>query len=89
MPAARAVVRGIGYDAGAAHGAGVSPVEADSGTSAGGLRQGHDFRVLARIRDEWDAAIAALDRDDALSPGFVLMKSIWEDYARAGLIDRD
>lgn len=51
--------------------------------------RGHDFRVLARIRDEWDAAIAALDRDDALSPGFVLMKSIWEDYARAGLIDRD
>ncbi|MBW8852284.1 MAG: BLUF domain-containing protein [Xanthomonadales bacterium] len=53
-----------------------------------GCARVHDFRVLARIRDEWDAAIGALDRDAALSPGFVLMKTIWEDYARAGLIDR-
>lgn len=46
-----------------------------------------DFDALARVRNAWETAIVRMDRDAVLSPGFVLMKSIWEDLHRAGLIE--
>lgn len=46
-----------------------------------------DFDALARVRNAWETAIVTMDRDAVLSPGFVLVKSIWEDLHRAGSIE--
>jgi hypothetical protein len=52
-----------------------------------GCAQVEDFEALARVRAAWCDALGELDRDEVLSPGFVLMQSIWSGYVAAGLTD--
>ncbi|MGN6152059.1 MAG: BLUF domain-containing protein [Lysobacteraceae bacterium] len=52
-----------------------------------GCARVEDFEALARIRAAWCDAVERLDHDDVLSPGFVLMQSIWANYVAAGLTD--
>ena len=54
-----------------------------------GCARVEDFDALARVRAAWCDAVERLDRDDVLSPGFVLMQSIWAGYVAAGLTDLD
>lgn len=43
-----------------------------------------DFQAVELMRAEWEAASEAMDRSDTLSPGFMLMKSIWQTYKDFG-----
>lgn len=52
-----------------------------------GCARVEDFDALARVRATWCDALDRLDRDDVLSPGCVLMQSIWARYVATGLTD--
>ena len=39
-----------------------------------------DFHALQLMRAKWDADVERMDATEVLSPGFVLMKSIWDVY---------
>lgn len=43
-----------------------------------------DYQALELMRSEWQSASDAMDRPGWLSPGFVLMKTMWDIYRTSG-----
>lgn len=46
-----------------------------------------DFQALQLVRAEWEQDLTALDADAPHSPGFMLMKSLWDTYKDYGFVD--
>lgn len=43
-----------------------------------------DYQALELMRSQWQSASDAMDRPGWLSPGFVLMKTMWDIYRTSG-----
>ncbi len=48
-----------------------------------------DYQALELMRSEWQSASSAMDRTGWLSPGFVLMKTMWDIYKDFGELNLD
>lgn len=48
-----------------------------------------DYQALELMRSEWQSASDAMDRPGWLSPGFVLMKTMWGIYKDFGELNLD
>lgn len=45
------------------------------------------FQGLRLMRVQWESELGRIDRENTFSPGFVLMKSIWDMYKDHGVLD--
>lgn len=43
-----------------------------------------DFQAMELMRTKWETASQTMDRSDTPSPGFMLMKTIWQTYKDFG-----
>jgi Sensors of blue-light using FAD len=48
-----------------------------------------DYQALELMRSEWQSVSDAMDRPGWLSPGFVLMKTMWDIYKDFGELNLD
>ena len=48
-----------------------------------------EYQALELMRSEWQSASDAMDRPGWLSPGFVLMKTMWDIYKDLGELNLD
>lgn len=48
-----------------------------------------EYQALELMRSEWQSASDAMDRPGWLSPGFVLMKTMWDIYKDFGELNLD
>lgn len=54
-----------------------------------GCAQVSEYHALELMRSEWQSASDAMDRPGWLSPGFVLMKTMWDIYKDSGELSLD
>jgi len=46
-----------------------------------------DLQGLELVRAEWESELSRIENDQSFSPGFVLMKSIWDNLREYGNVD--